>query len=231
MGKGSREKKARKSKRRTPGKSYVKAGFTQYNSTYARRPGGTVEKKYKDTVLAHQDALTPNGTVYGSFLTIPQDQTVHGRIGNKVTVVNANFRGEMEGWSGAYAGLASQRIRTIWFWDTQANGGVPKVNDVLQTAALDSFRNMEQAPRYIVLQDKTHVFNHQATQGTTSVGFVANNKQVKFSWRGSSPIHYGNAGGELAGIRSNNLCLLVLAAIPETGSKLHGEIRVKYTDA
>lgn len=236
MGKTSREKKARKSKRRMPGKKIVK-GYTQYNSAYARRAGGTVEKKYLDTSMNHID-VNNLGRVYGDFLSIAAGQGVHQRIGNKVTVVNANFRGDITGWSGAYAGLASQRVRTIWFWDTQANGATPTVSDVLaQTPGdpptaptIDSFRNMEQAPRFIILQDKTHVFNHLATGGAAGT-MIENTKQVKFSWKGVSPIHYGNSGGELAGIRSNNLCLLIICEVSETGSQFTGTCRVKYTDA
>lgn len=240
MGKGSREKKARKSKRRMPGKKIVK-GYTQYNSAYARRAGGGVEKKYLDTTISNS-ALPVAGTVYGEFLAIAAGQGVNQRIGNKVTVVNANFRGDLSGWAAAYPSSASNRIRTIWFWDTQANGGKPSVADVLASRApiipggdptppdIDCFRNMEQAPRYIVLQDKTHTFNHLAVFGTTSATAVENTKSVKFSWKGNSPIHYGTTGENLAGIRSNNLCLLVISEVGGSGASLHGSLRVKYTD-
>lgn len=223
----------RSSKKRAPKKvGKAKPGTSQYNSAYARR-AGTGEKKYVDYPLQHQDASTA-GRVYGDILTIAAGTGINQRIGNKITVVNVNFRGRIMSaaqTATASAYLDGERVRVMWFWDTQANGTVPKVTDVLQTAEIDSFRNMEQAPRFVILKDKTYVFNATDLPGADSQARIpVVTREHKFAWKGQSPIHYGTVGQDTAGIRANNLCLLVICDQLETGSGMEGTIRVKYTD-
>lgn len=226
----------RKSRKISVSKTAKKTGpgYTQYNSKYTRR-AGTAEKKYRDWAVSHVDA-NDEGRIYGGFLEIAVGDTANTRIGNKVTVTNVNFRGVLEGFgqNASDAGIAAgDRVRTIWFWDTQANGTVPNVDDVLQEKNIDSFRNMEQAPRFVILKDKTYTFNAaNARVSGAAVGaqVLEVSRDIKFSWKGESVIRYGTGTGSTAGIRANNLCLLVICETLESHSRMSGRLRVKYMD-
>lgn len=225
-----------KSRRKRAAKAQVVPGYTRVGGPYARAMHGSVEKKYIDK-LDYQVNISGAGTVRGEYLLVNSGQGVSQRIGNKISCVNVNYRGVLTGWSDMNATGASQRLRYIFFWDTQANGDAPRAIDILQSGTIDSFRNMENASRFIVMKDKTITLNQQTRFTNGANEYAAEQERaIKFSWKGNMPIHYGTPTqpGDptvLDHIRSNNLCLLIIASNDTTGAQLSGHMRVKYTDS
>lgn len=220
---------------RRPGR---RSGTLQYNSAYVRA-GQTVEKKYVDTDYA---TAKPSGETFNIFPTLLANvaggTAVNQRIGNKITLTNINFRGEAHGWENTTFSL-SQRLRMIVYLDTQCNGTPVQAEQLLQPKGpngtlpptIDSYRNMETAPRFRILKDKMMVFNPQGVDFRTASDRVTlgNCKIIKFSWKGSLPIHFGSPGAGLTEIKNNNVGVMFVWDDMSIGH-LSFLCRVKYTD-
>lgn len=210
----------------------------QYNSAYVRA-GRTIEKKYQDLYMEANPSAMIFDIVPTLFSDIAGGTKVNQRIGNKVTVTNINFRGEVSGWGPSGGITASNRCRMIVFLDTQCNGLPADIKQILQppdelgtqTPKIDAYRNMETAPRFRILKDKMMVFNPQGSDYREGANnhTLSNTKVIKFSWKGSLPLHFGSPGAGITELKNNNVGVLFVWEKTAAGHiKLNA--RVKYTD-
>lgn len=224
-----RSSKGRASKRR--GKSSRRAklykvvpGYTQVNSAY-KFAGHTAEKKYIDNALVLTTATA--GVVTGTYVTMVQGQTASTRIGNKIRVKNINLSLTFD-TSGADLTPDPLLMRCMLLWDKQANGALPAVLDILQTASVYSYRNMETVERFTVLKDKFILLKTPTALTGAWAASAADGRFAKFAWKGAMDVHYGGNAGTVADLRSENLVILLISNI--AAGHANGNIRVKYTD-
>lgn len=213
----------------------VVPGFTRTAGPYKRallgRPGGRtltlggqIEKKYLDTGIGYATATT-TGTVVSSLLAIPQGTTEVTRVGGKINVCNINMRGQVRGLTATGVPGA---VRWMLILDKQCNGAAPAVTDILTSAAINSFLNMDNVDRFQVLKDKMIVNNFGAISPTPL--WYLNTVLVKCNYKCNIPIHYSSTTGAIAEIKSNNLIWLIISE--RSSSVEYGlTARIKFTDA
>ncbi len=184
------------------------------------------EKKFYDTSIT-QTTLNNVGTLIGSnsvhgdlqtLVGIPQGTTESQRIGRKCTITNIYCRFNLEFLANEQADLtaanfAHETVRMIMFWDKQANGAAGTSTDILETNIWSSFRNLGNNKRFVVLYDKTFMFNAQcaaAGNGTANDSIVViKDYQVRISKKCFIPIEYLLTTGALVNnIASNNVGML-----------------------
>jgi hypothetical protein len=199
---------------------------------YMRSAPGSFEKKYLDSVFAAASIPTAGG-FSTSWNLIPQGTTKNTRIGNKCTVVNINAHGQLTLLTQAAASVVGDKVRWLVFVDKQANGAVPAaISDLLQTMPgattdVNSFRNMDNVDRFVILKDKTYVLN-QATQ-SGSLGSNVTTRELKFNKKCQIPLEFSSTTGAITEIRSNNImCLLISLGNNLTQFAL--TVRVKFSD-
>jgi len=192
---------------------------------YKRSLPGSAEKKYLDTTITNSADVT-SGTVLSSLNLVPQGTTDVTRIGNKITATNINIHGIATLDSSLTAPTAAN-FRVIVFIDYQANGATAAVTDILKTASIVSFRNMDQVDRFKILED----FVIRLTPGV--IGSIASdncNMRWAVNKKVNIPIHFSSTTGAITELKSNNIGLLFIADSALVNVTTLGIARVKYID-
>lgn len=204
----------------------VVPGYTRTVGAYGRSMPMSFEKKYFDTsVISVADATA--GIIIPSLNLVPQGTTDQTRIGNKITIRNINIHGYCNNDDQTTVAFAGSNIRVIVYLDKQANGAAAAVTDIVKTAALSSFRNMDQVDRFVILVDKV-IFNPvectNALHTTNQRHYWSVNKKCMI------PIHFSSTTGAIAEVRSNNIGILYLSDTVDANPAANGIARVKFTD-
>jgi len=234
---------SRRTGRKGPKKSYrssskrVPVGMRSFNGA-----GSSYEKKFWDTpVLLHSNATV--GEFVPTLTGIQQNTNPFGRIGRKITVTNVNGHFKLTSGTSATTAAAGQ-YRIILGIDKQANGAAPLITDILSDLSAvpppgtgpalspNSFRNMFNVERFVILKDKLITLNRQA-QSTTAGESYEGSRILKLSWKGAVPVLFNSDGYTVSDITSNNFFMCMLANSTGGGGadeELRGIVRVKYTD-
>jgi len=118
-------------------------------------------------------------------------------------------------------------VRVIVFVDKQANGATAAVLNLLETANIQSFRNMDEVDRFTILHDQIHesvVVTTNALHTSGQIKWYSINKKLNL------PIHFSAAAGAITELRSNNIGILYISDEAAANVNL-ANVRVKFTDA
>lgn len=201
-------------------------GYTRTVGAYGRSLPLSFEKKYFDTsVISTGDATA--GVIIPSLNLIAQGTTDQSRVGNKITIRNINIHAYCNNDDQLTAAYAGSNVRVIVYLDKQTNGAAAGVTDLLKTAAITSFRNMDQVDRFVILVDKI-VFNPvesaNAAHTSNQRHYWSVNKKCNI------PVHFSSTTGGITEVRSNNIGILYVTDEANANSAANGIARVKFTD-
>ncbi len=175
---------------------------------------GVVELKFHDVDL--DDALiATGGTITPSINLIPQGVTEIQRLGRKCTLKSINWRYNLE-LTDKDAGSVvsvSDTVRLIVYLDKQTNGLTATVTDILESADYQSFNNLVNRGRFLVLMDRVEDVNvlAMASDGTGLMSNSANRISRTFFKKCDIPLEFSAATGALTEIRSNNIGVLAIS--------------------
>ncbi len=222
---------ARKRKRQNGGRAAKRARSVPFRG---RRAVANGEKKFLDTVKA-DTALTVAGVIFDDSLNhIAQGVTESERLGRKVVIHSLHLKGKVSSVAVTTIGDTGNRYRILIYQDKQANGATAAVTDVLETATIDSFRNLSNIGRFRVLYDKTKNLILPAYVQTAAGTFSStrNSYQQSVNVRLNIPIEFDNTfvDGRIGTIRSNNIGILGLCD-DDTAAPVFGYVvRIRFTD-
>ncbi len=211
-------------KRFKRGTDRVGGYYGRYNTT-----GGELKWVDADLDVAALTAAAQFIPSTGILNTIAQGTGESQRVGRKCVIKKIQLKYNLN----LFAGISQANhddVRVILYLDKQANGAIGTVATILQTDNFQSFRNMENVGRYVVLMDRLHIMNHSAAGGNgTAIETCTKTTNHSFYKDCNIPIEYSGANGTIDEVRSNNLGLMVLTA---TGgvTKFEGIIRLRYSD-
>lgn len=204
----------------------VVPGYTRTVGSYGRSLPLSFEKKYFDTTVIDTSDAT-SGVIINSLNLVPQGTTDQTRVGNKITIRNINIHAYSNNDDQTTLAFAGSNIRVIVYLDKQANGAAAAVTDILNTAAITSFRNMDQVDRFVILVDKV-VFNPvecaNALHTSNQRHYWSVNKKCNI------PVHFSSTTGAITEVRSNNIGILYISDFASGNSAANGRARVKFTD-
>ncbi len=208
-------------------------GYDRVGGFYGRFSGsmGGGELKFKDLTLADAVVATA-GSIAGSLNLIAQGVTEQERIGRKCTIRSLQWRYEVTLPEVDAAGTPSpaDSIRVILFIDKQANGATAAITDVLETAALQSFKNLANQNRFVILMDKLHNIEYKGLSsdgaGVSSQAFVVH--QYNMYKKCNIPLEFSGATGAITEIRSNNLGVILISSSGGVG--FTSQIRLRFSD-
>lgn len=212
-----------------PGFTRTAGFYGRYNRASLKSTVAVNELKFKDTNLG-ATVITDTGVILPAtektFVQIPIGTGPSERIGRQINVKSLNAYSTL--YKIATTVSETINVRLIWFIDTQCNGQAPAITDVLQTANINSFRNMANSRRFKVLKDQEYVLTSQNWDGSQ---FSSVKRQVNVFAKMNTPIEYDASltTGAITTIRSNNILML---AISDTGNvaQLLGTVRIRYDD-
>lgn len=186
-----------------------------------------VEKKFKDTSLVNAGDAS-GGIFFSSLVTMLQGTTDQTRVGNKITVTNVNLRliPNLDSLNGIQ--IQNGHLRVLLYVDHQANGAaVANTTDILETADITSFRNLDTVDRFTMLHDETYNLNCYSQSSTTSAdGSIL----ITIGKKLNLPIHYGANAGDITDLRSANIGILFIANQVAVNIASRGTARIKYID-
>lgn len=226
--------------RRTRLRGTISRGYTRRSGYYGRfsgSGGGTGsdregELKFFDTTAA-VTGISGAGSLITSLNLIPQDTTESGRIGRKCTIKSLQWRYNLQipEVDAEMTPQESGRIRLIMYQDKQTNGLAATAIQILNTADVNSFYNLEEQGRFRILMDKTVAMNPTTgfSDGTGLSSASAVNKYATFGKKVTIPLEFSNTDGALTGIRSNNTGILAISGGTAV-IDLAGRVRVRYSD-
>lgn len=202
-------------------------GYTRSVGAYRRSMPRSLEKKYLDTALTSTADISA-GAVLNSLNLVPQGTTDVTRIGNKIRITNINCHGYANNDDQTTAAFGGGNLRVILFQDKQCNGATAAVTDILKSANIQSFRNMDQVDRFNILYDKVHHIPIMATNALhTSYGA----RYWKINKKCNIDVHFSSTTGAITEIRSNNIGILYISDQATVNACNQGTARVKFIDA
>lgn len=207
-----------------PGPMVVKPGFTRTVGAYKRSIPGNIEKKYYDATIT-QAADSSAGVIIPSLNLIAQGTTDQLRIGNKVNIRNINLKIHCYMDNQVALQPVNGMWRMILYVDKQCNGATAAVTDILKTADWQSFRNMDQVDRFIILKDKVYQLPVYTRDGSYS---SQADRFFRMSKRMFLPVHFSSTTGAITEIRSNNIGLLLISSASFENTQIY--FRTKFTD-
>lgn len=197
-----------------------------FRGTYSR---AQVEKKYIDTAAADY-ACNTTGSV--TCLNLCNEGTgVSQRVGRKICLKSVQVRGRVNPVDNT---TVDQCVRVMLIWDKQVNGVIATIAEILSAATSESFMNLDNRERFVVIMDKQFVLGAQdsATGYTGSPTIHPINKYKKLP-EGSFTIYDGTGAG-IADINTGALYLVTIGdqtAASAVGGTARLACRVRYTDS
>lgn len=182
------------------------------------------ELKFVDTTTS-STAFDSAGVVVPINL-VAQGDDYTNRQGRKVNWKSLLFRATVDNGPSSSSG---EVVRIIVFWDLQANGALPAVNAVLQSAVYDSPMNLNNRDRFRVVADK--FFTLWRNQMTT--GDITGGTSCPRFWNFFKNFNVDTTfGGTTAAIGSINTGALHFLAISQRAAESYYRIwsRVRFTD-
>lgn len=190
------------------------------------------ELKFFDTTLSNTNVTTSGVISNSSLCLIPQGTGESTRIGRKCVVKSLHLKGMVTLRQSSNGSQCADRFRMIVYQDKQANGLTAGVTDILETATLDSFRNLSNVGRFNVLSDKVFAMNPSAAEGNAAVNICERIYNLSLNKTCNIPLEFSGITGALTELRSNNIGVLVIASETVINvSQVRYTVRVRYSDS
>lgn len=208
-------------------------GRDREEGNYGRYIGKDAELKWFDFNVAASNPTT-GGTIIGTgtIVNIAQNTGQSERIGRKITVKKVQLRTQiiMPALTANGVNVQGDILRVIVYQDKQCNGATAAVLDILTTNTWNSYRNLSNSNRFIVLSDKTYdssyeTFSVDAGGLFNAIGSRESDNQIM---KCDIPIEYSGVTGAVNEIRSNNICVLAISAQGIVNVNL--QFRTRYSD-
>ncbi len=208
-----------------------------------------MEKKFYDTQISdgsiianHQFPAKAGGgpaTTTATMVDIKQGTGESERIGRKCTITNIYMRINFQFLTDLQSDLsaaqfAHETIHMMLVWDKQANGASPNTTEVLETDAYNSFRNLANNKRFVILYNKIIAWNAGAIgsgNGTANdSNRIVKDYQVNIAKKVFIPIEYSGTTGDIAEVKSNNIAFFVAS---KHGGRMEidsSKVRLRFID-
>jgi len=194
-----------------------------FRGTYSR---SQVEKKYVDIASA-QYAADTTGTV--TALNLCNEGTgVSQRVGRKICMKSVQVRG----WITQETAQQPCMVRIMLVWDKQVNGVIATIAEILSAATSNSFMNLDNRERFVVIKDKHYTLGTRNSTSGTAVADKSVSEPINIYKKlpeGSFTIFDGTGAG-IADINTGALYLVTIGSAADAGLAVLAT-RVRYTDS
>lgn len=192
------------------------------------------EKKYLDTQLAagcYVVSAAAGSTGAGTFTLLnglTQGAGGSERLGRQFTIRSIGMNMYVEPGATTVPGL----LRTIVFFDTQANGVAPTDALLLEAGAVTGYATshlaMTSRERFKIIFDKRHAIGDKVVNQSNGPAIV---HQEKFRKLNVVVTNTGGAGNTVAEIQTNSLYVVTYTTCLTLAPVCSTRFRIRYTDA
>ncbi len=185
------------------------------------------EKKFIDD--SYTLDATPSGT-RAAVVTFPQGASESQRVGRTCIMTDFLAKGHLE-FSTTNTKTGSGRLRLMLVQDTQTNGVLAAVADVVTPADINGYRSLVNGPRFKILYDKTWTSNPQSSGGDAASDFTSNHMiAVRINLKTCIKFEFSGATGDISQMTTNGLFWLVFEEGATPGSIINLSQRVRFVE-
>lgn len=179
-----------------------------------------VEYKFHDRV--NTDAVVSlTGDILTSVVLIAQGTGESQRVGRKLVITSISMRWLIGLNEVTNAGDVPEGdiCRIIVFMDRQSNGAEAAVLDILETAAVLSYRNLSKTGRFQILYDKIHTLNRMVavTDGTNTSTTPETERYLTWHKKCRIPVEFNDVNGVISELTTNNISSLYISQHAKCG--------------
>ncbi len=187
------------------------------------------ELKFFDTAFSSTIAAT--GTILDSLNLIAQGTTENSLNGRKCTLRSIKIQGAITAANSTLPASTSVRCRVIFYVDKQTNGATAAVLDLLETAVINSHKNLANQGRFIILSDTITPMNLYAGSGDGTTNTFGEVQTIYDVYRKlNTPLEFSGTDGTIGTIRSNNIGMLAITDTAAPVVNLAYTARVRFSD-
>ncbi len=206
-------------------------GSSRTAGYYGRFEHTNGELKFFDLDL--DDAVVAAaGAVTDSINKIAQGVTEVTRVGRKAFIkrIRWSFNYTLPEQDAVADPASGDVLRVIVYKDKQANGATAAVTDILESADYQSFLNLANSMRFVILTDKTYSINY-ATMNSDGAGVTSQSSVIRSgTWFKTCniPLEFNASTGAITEIRSNNIGVLLISKNGICG--FQSKLRLRFKD-
>ncbi len=202
------------------------------------RTGGFYGRYARDGELKFHDVdlddavIAAGGVVVPSVNLIAQGTTENTRVGRKCTIKGFYWKGTLTlpEIDAVATPPTPDLLRIILYQDKQCNGATATTTGVLETADIDSFRNLANSGRFNILWDHEWALNYNTLASDTDAVVSAGKVNRRFSYykKLNMPLEFDNITGAITEIRSNNIGVILVSNNGTSG--INSKVRLRFSD-
>ncbi len=213
-------------------KVFVRRGLTQVQKnkkdlTRLKRRAKAGELKFT-RFTDSQINIDTAGSMQPQLFVIADGTTAEQRSGNKVTLTQVQATFEFQLPVTTNATETADVIRIILFIDKDPDGALPAVNDLLQSAVIESYESVPNMNRFRILSDRIVTITSMAGGGTAGTNFGRAKKYFRIKRKLNLPVLYSATSGLIATVRDNNVFILFISSNGLT--TVFYTVRFRYLD-
>ncbi len=182
------------------------------------------EKKFIDSNYS----ISPDvGGTRAAVVNFPQGASESQRVGRTCIMTDFLAKGHVE-FSTTNTKTGSGRVRLMLVQDTQTNGVLASVLDVVTPADVNGYRTLVNGPRFKILYDKTWTSNPQSSGGDAATDFSSNHMiSLRINLKLCIKFEFSGTTGDISEMTTNGLFWLGFeeSAVPNSTIELHQRIR------
>lgn len=187
---------------------------------------GAAELKYIEPVTLTTNI--PSAGQINLFNGVASGTDFNQRIGRKITMKSLYLRFTLNPIATASAPVGDI-VRVMMIYDTQANGALPSVTDVLVTANWQAAMNLNNRDRFKVLYDKfINMPANTYTAGALTAGSPTQKYLSKFK-QCSLEVVYSGTAATIGSIATGAVYTLVISSANNV-SNINLDIRTRFID-
>lgn len=213
-------------------------GFVR-TSGYYRRRGGVLdypEKKFRDSGQLNIAVVNTGTLAVPSINLVPIGSNQNEMIGRKIVIkrINIRMKVDLDGKDTvASSEIGEGVMRILLVQDKQCNGtGLSNTTDLLTTANIYSYMNLENSKRFKILKEWTEPMSSPIGSESGTFFYGSNVHWINWSKKCNITIDYSaQAGGSrvIGEVKSNNIFLFAISDSSNT-MKVSVLARIRYTD-
>lgn len=192
------------------------------------------ELKFLDTTVGLTNCAAAGVILSSSLNVVAEGNGESERVGRKITISSLHIKGRWANTENTASNTTDNRVRILVYCDKQTNGAAATVLGVLETANVDSFRNLSDASRFRVLYDKTSLIRNQYVAQTAAGTFTTciELRSWVLNLKLNLPIEYDSSvtTGAIGSQRTNNIGVLILCDIDAGVPQVGFTARIRYKD-
>lgn len=184
------------------------------------------ERKFID-VLARTDIFDVTGVVVPINLCATGTDYTE-RIGRKTTALSLQIRGVIEPNAAIVVGTLG---RILCVYDSQVNGALPAVNDILVATSALSFMNLNNRDRFKILFDWNRPFGHADTftagskfEGGHEVGYIKKFKKCNL------PTVWDGTAATIGSCQTGAIYIVIVGTTAQPTYHVTWQSRVRFID-